>query len=117
MAIFLLIVLAVKTILQVSSGNKAVSNSSIVARYFGLERKHAELQSIKDMAKAKSSKLRLLAEVEEAELLEKLHLELINLEAEVKLLAISEHGSSVFVQTRKSKTEIALRLHVVGSHL
>ena len=44
-------------------------------------------------------------------------MESINLEAEEKLLVCSERGCSVSAQTETSKTELAFRPRVVGSHL
>ena len=92
-----------------SSGNSAASNSSMVARCIELERKHAELQNIENMATVKARKLRLLAEAEaeKAETLVKLRLESVKLKAEEKLLACSGRGSSVSAQTRTSKTKFA----------
>ena len=105
------------SISHVSSGNFAASSSSVVARRIELERKRPELQSIRDMAKVR--RLRLLAEAkaEARKTLAKLRLESTNLEAEEKLLARSERGSSVSAQTKPFETKIALRSRVVGSLL
>ena len=60
----------------------------------------AKASRLRLLAKAEAEARKAKAEAEEAEMLAKLRLESINLEAEENLLAYSERGSPVSVQTK-----------------
>ena len=73
---------------------------------------------MQELAKAKACKMRMLAEAEadEAEALAKVRLEMVNIEAEEKLLACSESGSSIVALSKTSKTKSVFR-QGVGSEI
>ena len=98
------------SISQVASPSIVTSSKSSLIKLVELERKQAEIEHEKELARTRKLRLvaeaearrdkaeahaRLSAEVEEAEALTQMRLESINLKAEEKLMALSQRGSSV----------------------
>ena len=82
--------------------SESSSSRSSMVRRIGLDRKRAKLKVLEELAKFRQAKARADAEAaaakleaEEAETLAELRMKAIELEAEEKLLAFSEQGSSV----------------------
>ena len=90
--------------LATNRASESSSSRSSMVRRIGLDRKRAKLKVLEELAKSRQAKARADAEAaaakakleaEEAETLAELRMKAIELEAEEKLLAFSERGSSV----------------------
>ena len=73
------------------------------------EVRKAEAEARKAKAEAEARNARLMAEAEEAEALAQISFESIKLEAEEKLMALSQRGSSAMVSTKTSKIKSKVR--------
>ena len=94
---------------QVDSRYSATSSKSSVVKRIELPKKRAELENMQELAKARKLPKLAEAEADEAEALAKVHLEMVNIEAEEQLLACSESGSSIVAPSKTSKAESVLR--------
>ena len=110
--------------LATNRASESSSSRSSMVRRIGLDRKRAKLKVLEELAKSRHAKARADAEsaaakaradaeaaaakAEEAETLAELRMKAIELEAEEKLLAFSEQGSSV---SKPARDKISLPSH------